>query len=427
MSGTCSSVEFVSDVEKSIAKGSSIAKKSKPHFHAIRESYVKPFQLFRTIDEFSGPKMLTFHEANADRNLMQLSTLNCHNGQRKLALSVIEFLAMTTKKLDAPLVVYAGASGLATVIAATIFRRVRFVIYDKATSTVDFIPEGFEDKVIHHVKHAIPDTSKQVVVYQEWFDDAEAKKFLKFKNVLFISDIRGDDSSKLDIARELEITEDMRAQQRWAILTGSVAYMFKFRVPYLWSPEIRKAYTDTKHLSQAAAEAGVEFKPPTNTNKLLDDDIEYLDGEAHIQLYGKPNTAELRLIGFAPNKQYKTRTFSVPEIEAKMATFNVFYRSHVQFWYGRHSASFFKATFPGYDAVAEYAVASRCNSTLGRSMTSEGIKKTMQYISTAIDEFIKGKSTPEQCSIMSSEKFGQYSSQLTRTLMNKCKNKKTNI
>ena len=411
--GTCSSLEFIDDVKKSLV-GSRNAAKCGPHFDAIEASYSEPIKLFRTLDKFFGPEMITFHEADNDRNLMQLSTINCHNGQRKLALSVIDFLALSTKSVEDPLVVYAGASGLATVIAATIFPKARFILYDKAHNTVQLISKAFIDIVIHRTKHATPDTSKRIVVYQEWFDDAEALKFSKFKNVLFISDVRGDDTTDLAIAK------DMGDQQRWAILTGSLAYMFKFRVPYNWSPEIRRAYSDTDHLVLAAAKSGVKFTPPKKKNAMGLEDIEYLDGDAHIQLYGRPTTAELRLIGFAPKQTYKTRTFCVPEIEAKMATFNAFYRSHARFSYGRHSSSFFKTTFPGYDAVAEFSIASRCNFTLGRPMTVEGIARTVGEISRAIDEFIEGKSTPEQCSIKSSGK-SKFSTHVTRALVDKCR------
>ena len=422
MTGTCSTLEFVDNVKRSITD-IRVVNKSAPHFDAVKESYDFPIKLFRTLKELSGPEPLTFHEIDGNRDLMQMSTINCHNGQRKLALSVIDFLALTTKKAKDPLVVYAGASGLATVIAARIFPRVKFVLYDKDPRTVQFISKSFKDVVVHRTKHSVPDTSKRVVVYQEWFDDAEALKYSTLKNVLFVSDVRGDDTSEMEIAR------DMRAQQRWAVLTGSLAYMFKFRAPYDWSPEIQRAYTDTEHLELAAAKAGVTFVAPKNRKKTLSNNtnnssntpaIEYLDGDVYIQLYGRPNTAECRLIGFAPKKKYKTCRFSVPEIEAKMATFNTFYRSHAKFWYGRHSTSFFKTSFPGYDAVAEFSIASRCNAVLGRPTTLAGITETTREISKAIDEFIQGKSTPEQCSIKNAEKT-RLSTLLTRALVTRCK------
>lgn len=248
----------------------------------------------------------------------------------------------------------------------------------------------------------------------EWFDDEEAIKFSKMDGLLFVSDVRGDDTSEEEIAR------DMRAQQRWAVLTGSEAYMFKFRVPYRWSKDIEQAYSDMNHMVVAAEIAGKKInlvrhetlKKNKKTEKpsllLLGmiktsekyDEIEYIDGDAYIQLYARPKTAELRLIGKRVGDTYKTRMFKVSEIENKMATFNAFYRSHAQFFSGQSKSVYNKNdVFAGYDQIAEFAIAAQCSELVGKSKTLSAIESTRESISSAINEFIDGKSTPEQCSI----------------------------
>jgi hypothetical protein len=370
-------------------------------------------RLYRTVDEMqknAPAAMLSYDDLQRLPQLKNLSAINCHNGQRKLTLSVLEFLALSLEKLgsDKPFIlVYAGASGLATTVAATLFPpNVRFVLYDKAPNTIELISAKFkaEHVAIHTVKHAVPDTSRRVVVYREWFDDAEALKFAAMQgvtNVLFASDVRGDATDELSIAK------DMCDQARWAVLTGSLAYMFKFRIPYEWTPEIRRAYDALPgDLRDAAsrvpgATTASQAQPRSSSSS---SSITYLDGEAYIQLYGRPNTVELRLIGFpkltTKTKTYACRTISRNATEDAMATFNTFYRSHAAFWFGRHSHTFFKASFPGYDAVAEFCIASRVNSVLpGKGSSMEELRETITSMSDIISRFIQDKSTPEACSV----------------------------
>ena len=405
--------------------------------------------LFRTVGDFVGAmtadslRPLSYDEVQRLPVLQNLSAINCHNGQKKLAMTVIEFLAVALKDLsleasDDVVVVYAGASGLATVVAATVFPRVTFVIYDKDPSVVQLISKKFEDIKVHTVKHPTPDTSSHVVVYREWFDDAEARKFsaMKGKKVLFISDVRGDDNYEIAISR------DMRDQQRWAVLSGSLAYMFKFRVPYL-SPDrasdtatIMGAYSDTSHMSAAAEGTGATFE---SCNKRRSrsrtscrrkscrrsrtaDTIEYLSGCAYIQTYGRPLTAELRLIGFAKEvdgkRVYSSANYSIRAIEDAMATFNAFYRSHAAFKFDL-SHDFFKDRFPSYEAVAEFEIVMRCRAALGESFSIDGIKSTLDSVALAVDEFITDKATPEQCSVRTS-KTTRTRTDIAKKYIDKC-------
>lgn len=259
MAGACSTLEFIEDVRKNLGDD---VERFGPHFDRVIASRRpgEELPLCRTIAEFvtqmSNNGLASYNAIEAAHELANLSAVNCHNGQRKLTVSVLEFIAKAYSRLSAawsqqqqqrPLVVYAGASGLATVIAATIFPGVDFVIYDKADNTTKLIPKNYP-KDMHEIfteKHAVPVTSKRVIVYSEWFDDEEALKFSKFdRPIWFISDVRINPV-------ESDIAHDMRNQQRWAVLTGCDAYMFKFRLPY--DVDMDHVYTDIDHMLEAAA------------------------------------------------------------------------------------------------------------------------------------------------------------------------------
>ena len=422
--GTCSSIEYLDKIASSISNDAGIPRelraKALLHVAQAKASSAAPVKLYRHLNEYPTELPdLTYGEVRRTRQLRDLEVFNCHNGQRKLTLSVLEFLAESLKKVPSSkqvLVVYAGASGLATTIASTLFPEIKFVLYDKMPNTVDLISKSFRDIAIHQQKHAVPDTSKKIVVYQAWFDDVEALKFSRLSDafeVLFISDVRKDDTS------ELAIANDMRDQQRWAVLTGSSAYMFKFRIPYEWSPEIQKCYLDVGHMEAAVKQVGHKLAlPKVGNSSSSSNNITYLDGDPFIQLYGRPNTAELRLIGFpkVSNKGVKTYNMSAydgAEIENKMATFNCFYRSHARFWHGRHSPSFFATTFPGYEVVGEFAIASRCNQVMGKKQTIADLRETLDVLQRAISQFIAEKATPEQCSIKTSRKSKHVSAAAT--------------
>ena len=150
------------------------------HVNDTVKDHVKN-SLFRTVDEFSiwsrpAPPPPPYSDIDRIRDELDvLSVLNCHNGQKKLTLSVLEFLAFSLMKLKCAqnevIVVYAGASGLASVVAANIFKDVKFVLYDPAPNTVALMPR-FEDKVVYKTplqgKNTM-DTSKQIIIFTDCF------------------------------------------------------------------------------------------------------------------------------------------------------------------------------------------------------------------------------------------------------------------
>ena len=386
--GTCSSIAILDSISLKLArKGLDTMKK---HVDVARSSYDEPLKLTRTVEEFVefvekiDAKHLTYQEILQNK---ELTLFNCHHGQKKLVMSLLEFVAEALKALKVPqrdlIVVYPGASGLAVAVAMSIFKEVTFYLYDPAPNTVDLIPANRRSEFsICRTKASRIEKRDRVTIFTDkagFFDDAEALKFAAFPNVLLVSDVRM-------VNREVKIAEDMRNQQRWAVLCGAVGYMFKFRIPYQWNAEIADCY-DVRHLKNANPAAKIQIVKSSGSG------IPYLDGRLFIQLYPKATTAELRLIGFAPKQlSYKVKTYDVKEIEDALALFNAVYRSHAVYKAGRHSGSYFRERdlFPGYEVVAEYEIATKIQSALGGSKTVEMLDSIIREIDKNLVQYRLG-------------------------------------
>lgn len=140
-----------------------------------------------------------------------------HWGQRKLLLTLVQFLTLFWKpsKTPKPIVVYAGAApGTNIGIVSTLFPEVEFHLYD---------PSPFK----------VNNTDK-IKTYQQYFTDDDAKQWAGRNDVYFISDIRTADYTKaknLD-ENEQQIMKDMEMQMRWFLLINPVEGHLKFRPPY---------------------------------------------------------------------------------------------------------------------------------------------------------------------------------------------------
>lgn len=160
-----------------------------------------------------------------------------HWGQRKLLLSEIQFLTLfwDPRKVPKPSVVYAGAApGIHIPMLSAMFPDCTFHCYD---------PAPFK----------IPPTPK-IVLYQQYFTDADAERWSGRNDVLFISDIRAADYKLLEERygekegkrrNEEKIWEDMEAQQVWHLTINPVASLLKFRLPYVldeFDRQLKKSY-----------------------------------------------------------------------------------------------------------------------------------------------------------------------------------------
>lgn len=326
--------------------------------HAARASYSyeKPFPIsdFRNLETCDIPDPFKYSVLNTSPTLRMLTVTNCHDGQRKLTMALLEFVSYSLKKLKCPakdvLLVYPGASGLASAIASSIFPSLRMMLYDPAPNTLSHMPGSFHDKaVFYHANDMHPSAyeNKRLAIFTGkagWFDDGVAtfcknvvRPYFGAKHLLFTSDVRSN-------IGEYDIAENMHEQMRWTVLTGCSAYMHKFRMPYLdddQTPRVLRRYADLSdipaHLYQYKRDIANSVSGASSRVTPIDDNdnirIPYLDGELHVQLYARQRTEELRLMGLRPGRDDKflVRDYHVQNIENKMATFNAMYRSHARF------------------------------------------------------------------------------------------------
>lgn len=142
---------------------------------------------------------------------------NVHWGQRKLLLTLVQFLSLFWKKEQVlnPVVVYAGAApGTNIAIVSSFFPDINFHLYD---------PAPFKIKETDKIK-----------LYQQYFTNEDAKRWSGRSDVFFISDIRSVDYTKSENLDENEkgIMKDMQMQMDWFNIIDPVHGQLKFRPPY---------------------------------------------------------------------------------------------------------------------------------------------------------------------------------------------------
>jgi len=285
----------------------------------------EPVRLFRTLDDSGdvlGDRTPSYAAVQSCKLDPLFTSKNCHNGQRKLAFALLEFLALKHKRNQKAVLVYAGASAPAMAVAREAFPKLPMIAFDPNPNLVGLMPKDFAASVTiirdvpwpeayRRIAEEMKDSSVFVCTGRNgWFDDAVARKLQEVcvrmggRRILFASDVRSSN-------REEEIAKDMVSQARWARLLQCAAFTFKFRVPYRISPDIVRVYGPAR------------ISASTNTNTLT-----YTRGKMHIQLYARPKTAELRLIGDDPSLESE---YDMRMIEDRMALFNMVYRSFAIF------------------------------------------------------------------------------------------------
>lgn len=330
------------------------------HLGRAIASYVsgQPFALFRTVDDFRKEACLDDHPADPYHDAVHatptLNPFNSHNGQRKLAMGVLEFFVDSMRQLPpgTPIViVYAGASAAASAAIAKLFPHVQIIMFDYApdlasggrllTRGSDSVPttiiqDARKDVRRDELRQAICVDKTRLIACANGeagrFDDEVAKDVVDFvtqaspdAKILFISDIRRDDKTEQTIA------EDMMAQKKWVEISRCFRFMLKFRMPYQWTPNILAAFDSTE-----------------------DKKIKYLAGSLYLQLYPPATSAELRLVG--SGTALETAEYNVRQIEDTVNLFNNVYRSHAVF--GPNNAL--------YESVAENAIMRSAAHLVGR-------------------------------------------------------------
>ena len=216
------------------------------HMRRAQGSHDRPMPMVRTVDglDFATQPRVRYSDAARSKALELLSVCNSHNGQKKLTMSLLEFITLALERSQCrpcdACVICAGASGMASVVAATLFPRIQLVLYDPDPNTTSLTPP-FADKVVYTAPTQSIDMRRRLVVFTGkagWFDDDVARAIRAIvtrPHVFFVSDVR----VKSD---ENKIIKDMINQQRWVLLTSCDAYMLKFRVPYAWNDDVACSY-----------------------------------------------------------------------------------------------------------------------------------------------------------------------------------------
>jgi cap2 methyltransferase len=197
------------------------------------------------------------------------STSVVHRGQRKLLMSEIGALV----RLDPAkqyTVVYAGAApAIHTPLLSKLFPNLVFHLYDPAS-------------------FAIKETDR-IQLFNRCFTDETARLYAPGTHggdlLVFVCDIRR-------TADECMVWEDMQAQRRWHEIMQPELTSLKFRLPW----------------------PGNGVAPASNQ-------VEYLEGDIHLPVWGPHNTTESRLV-IERARHTGTRVYDCLAYEEEMCYFN---------------------------------------------------------------------------------------------------------
>jgi hypothetical protein len=290
---------------------------------------------------------------------LETHSLNCHDGQRKLLFSEIEFYTLVREKYDLNniLVVYAGsADGTHEPIIFDMFPELDFYLCD---------PNPF------HIKHPFIHNKERVKIVNDFYTDETWHDVVKFnkkkKNIIFVSDIRVTETNEA-------VFNNMIEQQRWIIQLNSVAYMVKFRLLYdLDESKFNISYEipNDKNIKPFNKKANISeniFDKNKNNNnnnnkskhnKLTHNNFQYLKGSIYLQIYAPISSTETRLVYVKDNKNEKFEiiNYNTHDYDAFMYYFNNIDRKK-KYYYG--NSRLMKYNLLGYDdsyeSVSEYYI-----------------------------------------------------------------------
>ena len=352
----CSSPEIIKRVAESLVAArdnrSGDVEAALANLRKVDTTYDKPAPLYRTIDDFEricAPSKLSYGDgyrlsmaAKKKNNgnpkfIDEMQFGNCHDGQTKLILALLEFVQGAVKKFKnaAMHLVYVGASTPAADAVRIAFPSVRQTIFDPADNMMRLMPPGYRKvaRVTHRIGYHPDD---RIVAVRDFFGDETALNIRSTRGIdkagellLFASDVRNDNDDE-------SIVEDMLNQQRWARLLKCDRFVMKFRIPFDESRE--------KSIARYGPPRG--FKPDGRT-------MHYLVGDIYIQAYPPVGSVELRIVGNGRRR----KGYDVSRIEDLMFAHNHFWRPH----------ALFGASYLQYDhAVEKYILENLPGSTRAR-------------------------------------------------------------
>jgi hypothetical protein len=204
-------------------------------------------------------------------------------GQRKLALSLIQFLTIywDPVKTPNPILVYAGAAP---------GTNIEFVMKNFFQKFTSYLYDPSEMKVV-------PD--EKMHVRKQFFTIDTANEWAGRNDVFFYSDMRSRAYSlkKDSVENEAAVLKDMKLQQDAVRIMKPVASMLKLRPPY---------------------------PNPGETERY----IEYLDGTVYFGIWAPQTSTETRLVV----TEYKTKMWEIVKYESQLFYFNLHIREQVNFY-----------------------------------------------------------------------------------------------
>lgn len=255
----------------------------------------------------------------------------CHNGQRKLLFSEIEFITLLSKQYDLNniIILYIGAAaGYHLTQLFELFPESEFILCD---------PNQFKFK---------NNNTNKIHIINELYTDDTIQKINDInsnnKFIALISDIRRDTDEHM-------IFNDMIKQQYWVIQANAIAYMLKLRFPYI---DDNFSYTDfTYNIDNIKKYISV---PKIKSNKIL-----YLSGNIYTQIYPPGRSSETRLIYIKanPNDKYKLIYYDPLTYEQKLNYFNTFDRNNSYIFKNSQMLKYHLIGYDdGYESVVEYYI-----------------------------------------------------------------------
>jgi poly(A) polymerase regulatory subunit len=251
------------------------------------------WKTFKRDDQFlySDDPELEYHETPTERTI-------AHRGQRKLALTMLQFLNIYIDPSKGQTkVVYAGAApGIGIGFVARLYPQVEWHLYDPAKFTLAAGPniriytgdDGF----------FTDDTAKS------WGEAVE-----QGQNILFVSDIRADvpRGRGTEERRETGIWNEMLNQQRWVKIIRPTVAQLKFRLPF---PGIR--FSDQ-----------IDY----TTNQ-----VPYLAGILFLQSWAGSTSAESRLLITSTEEEYPMTIWDTKRHEGQMFHHNIIRRKNYRYF-----------------------------------------------------------------------------------------------
>ena len=288
-----------------------------------------------------SPKYPQYDEYGKDKILPR--PICCHDGQKKLLYSEIEFyneLAIH-HDLNDILVVYIGSGhGIHEPIIFDMFPELDFY---------------FIDPVKYKFTHPLTNNKDRFYYLRDYYTDESYHKILEWnserknKKIALICDIRTSTDDTLEL-NELDVFNNMISQHKWTIQLNSIAYLLKLRFPLI-KRNIRYEFFEYNKI-----ENNIKIK---KIKKYRKKGFKYLKGKIMIQIYAPLESTETRLLHIRKSLDEK---FEYDNYDIYKYNFNCYYFNFIDrlkiYKYDESDKikNYIVGVDDGYESVCEYYI-----------------------------------------------------------------------